>query len=774
MLQRSQNYVEHNNSAYRQGPTVTIELNRRFVEYRDEQTSDPDVIARFGRNEGTLSWDDLLSRRRAVILAEAGSGKTTEMQAQARQQANRGRLAFYARLEDVGRSGLEAALKPSNRALLANWRASDQDAWCFINSVDEAKDAGVKLPTALRAIALAISGAERRAHVILSGRYTDWQFRADLTHLNAELAIPADQTLPPPPTPDQLVVSTIHHETERPVEQATEAPVIVVMSGLDEERIRLFAVGKELPRLDGFIEQIKSSNLWQFARRPLDLDWLAEFWRNNDRLGTLAEMLERCIAERLQESNVDRSRVDNLDRDRAGRAVERIAAAMIFCRKNTILVPDTAISLTNAGTEPFDVAEILTDWSPQDCIRLLGRAVFDPATMGRVRFHNDNTDVVRSYLAARFLERLRQTNLSKQGLIDLLFADTYGVAVIKPSMQEVAAWLSLWDDSILGEVVRRDPFLLLTAGDPEGLPPHARERLLAAAVERIVAGDRVPLLDFDTLKRFCRPDLADITKRLWQLHHENVEVRKFLLRVIWLGGIKACAELPVEVAFDPATNSDLAVYAGRALIATADDAVKRRYANYVRDSSDRLKTTIVWDVLEGLFPNFIAVADLISILAKIDVSDREGGLGLDWYGPKLVERINSSQELSMLLEALLTQLGGKVRAIDREDNDRERAYFPVIAASAHRLLMLSPVDETPASAIDALVRLGESARRSSFARTGKEDLVAELQRSPSRRRAAFCALWSVTQTIRCSAGGPSRIFGRCKCSDGRSFSQPKT
>lgn len=178
---------------------MTIELDRRFVECRTDETSDPDLIARFGHNEGTLGWDDLISRRRVVLLAEAGSGKTTEMQAQARQQANRGRLAFYAKLEDVGRLGLETALKVSDRTLLADWRASDQDAWFFIDSVDEAKDAGVKLPTALRAIAHAISGAERRAHVILSGRYTDWQFTRDLEQLKEELAIPDDRRIPRDP-----------------------------------------------------------------------------------------------------------------------------------------------------------------------------------------------------------------------------------------------------------------------------------------------------------------------------------------------------------------------------------------------------------------------------------------------------------------------------------------------------------------------------------------------------------------------------------------------
>ena len=58
---------------------MAIELDRRFVECREDEQSDPDLVALYGRTDGTLGWPDLLARRRVVLLAEAGSGKTTEM-----------------------------------------------------------------------------------------------------------------------------------------------------------------------------------------------------------------------------------------------------------------------------------------------------------------------------------------------------------------------------------------------------------------------------------------------------------------------------------------------------------------------------------------------------------------------------------------------------------------------------------------------------------------------------------------------------------------------
>ena len=224
-------------------------------------------------------------------MAEAGSGKTTEMKARSRLLADSGQPAFYATVEDVGRKGLERALRPADRPALAAWRSSEEEGWLFIDSVDEAKQSGLRLRTALHAIAEAIMGAERRTHVVLSGRYTDWQFRGDLIHFKEELGIPADEALPPPPTPDELVISTIHRE-RRPTAHPPEDAIVVVMIGLDKERVRRFASGKGVLNLDAFVEQVEAANLWQFARRPLDLDWLVQFWVSHSRVGNLAEMLE--------------------------------------------------------------------------------------------------------------------------------------------------------------------------------------------------------------------------------------------------------------------------------------------------------------------------------------------------------------------------------------------------------------------------------------------------------------------------------------------------
>ena len=80
---------------------TTIPLNRRFYEWRDSAAEIADSRRLLGLSGGTLGWSDLLTRRRVVILAEAGSGKTEELSEQTRQLKAAGKFAFYMTVQDL-------------------------------------------------------------------------------------------------------------------------------------------------------------------------------------------------------------------------------------------------------------------------------------------------------------------------------------------------------------------------------------------------------------------------------------------------------------------------------------------------------------------------------------------------------------------------------------------------------------------------------------------------------------------------------------------------
>lgn len=724
----------------------TIELDREFIEVVDDKKRDLDAISDFGHLfGGNIRWDDLLARRRVVLLAEAGSGKTTEMKARAAQQAERGHFSFYASVEDVARKGLEHSLKPLDRRRFVEWRSSDSEAWFFIDSVDEAKQSGVRLLSSLQALAAAISGAERRTHLIISGRYSDWQFRRDLADLNEELSIPTGDELPELPDPDQLVIDVIQNSRKKSPTKESERPIVYVMAPLDEPRVRRFAAGKDAKNLDTFIAHLEDGGLWQFARRPLDLDWLVQFWHSQKRLGSLAEMLDVCLRERLHEPNPDRSRQDSLDLERAYSAIERVGAAMIFARRDTVTVPDAEIDLSE-HTSHIDLSDVLPEWSPQDRARLLTRAVFDPATLGRVRLHNDNEGAVRSYLAARWLRRLSAMELSSQDLLDLLFGEEHGLQVVRPCMREVAAWLSLWNLNVGRELAKREPFLLLDTGDPASLAPEAKERVLAAVVSSIAFGEDTPAFDLDNLKRFASSDLSPSLRRHWQKHASNPDIRKFLLRLIWLGKLVDCADLAAQVAFDRKSESGEALFAGRAIATTADAATKKRYGLFLTRNIRHFPQSVLWNAAEELFPEHFSIDQLLQLLEGLALPSKAArdGLGFELYGPALVARLTVREDLERLLLGLLGQIKGSVAADDRELSSQEKAYFPAIAAAATKLLELSQWDCAPTATLTAAVRLGTSGQSTRIARGHAPGLVTQLEKSAPRRRLAF---WAFTEQL---------------------------
>jgi hypothetical protein len=338
-----------------------------------------------------------------------------------------------------------------------------------------------------------------------------------------------------------------------------------------------------------------------------------------------------------------------LDTTRALHAIERIGAALVFGRKATIAVPDSEL-LRPDDERPLNVDEVLPDWSAQDRSHLLSRPIFDPATFGRARLHNDNEGTVRGYLTARWLRRLRENNLSRGELFSLIFATSYGIELIKPSVQETAAWLALWDEDVGREVARREPALLLTAGDPASLSPAVRAAVLTDIIERLAAGARLPMLDFDSVKRFSRPDLSPVIAALWPKYESCAEAREIMLRIIWLGPLADCAQL-AEHALHTHAERYTQIIAGRAICTAGDAAMKARYAEFVSANCATLPNTITIDAIDALFPPVIGVADLLDLLARIDVTDADGGLSIEWQLPGWIDRITDRAPLETLLPA---------------------------------------------------------------------------------------------------------------------------
>jgi hypothetical protein len=717
--------------------TKFIELNRQFTPWTDGDKDTIDAYFAFRHSFRTTTWQDLLDHSRVVVLAEAGGGKTEELKARRDALLSEGKHAFYATVQDVAKDGLDSA--SGKAADLAAWRESDQPAWFFVDSVDEAKLDGIRLETALRKIAEGIEGARSRAHIIVSGRYSDWEFRADLARLEHYLPVPSDAP-PPPPSSDAVLIDVLEHGSRRKEKEKDkkeqQKPLVVLMGPLDEERVRAFAKGKSVANIDAFMRAIDDANLWQFAGRPMDLDWLTSYWGKHGRFGNLAAMMEESVAERLREPSTTRPR-DAISTEMAIRAAERIGAALVFGRADKFLIPDS--EERRPANAELNIAEVLPDWSDDHRNRLLSRPVFDPATFGRIRLHNDNEGNVRSFLAARWLRERRKTNCSWQTLKDMLFAESYGISVIKPSLQKTAAWLAIWDSDVAREIIARVPGLLLTAGDPASLSLDVRRRALDALVNEILGRDEYMMtLDQDCLRRFSTADLVPDIKRIWTAHKANEEIRSLILRMIWLGRLSDCLSIAEEAAFANYADSYTAVFAGRAVLALGDRALRDRYAAHVRSHIADLRPIAVWETLEKMFPGEIGIDSFLEFLAAMpDEAKFESAGGLEYRAPRMISLVTDRKDLGILTVGFLDQLGAREGEVYAQETEKEKAYFPAIEATAHALMLSAGPDETPEAALRAAFRLGE--RRFYRSRDKVPDVANDLRETSARREKAMWA-----------------------------------
>ena len=703
-----------------------VTLDRRFSIWKGKGQGDPELYQYVPKTYGTLDWTELLKRRRVVILAEAGSGKTTEFIEQDESLVLAGKFSFRTTVRVAAERGFASALSRHKNTQLEQWRQSQEPAWFFLDSVDEAKARGLDFIQALESVADAIAGAEDRAFIFMSGRHSDWEMNRDGKTLSKILPVPESPKQEAVVDANVLVVNAMRGlNKEDKIE--VEKPIIVVMLPLDESRIEKFVKSQGINNFDAFLDSMTRSNLLAFARRPLDLNWLADYWLKNERFGSLAEMLGLSLAERSLEKSPVRSSIDTLSPEVIQSALERIGAALVFQRLDSISVPDEAIGLADQF-DALELVEILTDWTGTDRNKLIIRPVFDPANAGYVRLHNDNQGVVRSYLAARWLERMRSANCPIKNINELLFADSYGLKLVKPSMRETAAWLAIFNLDVAREVVARDPRLFLECGDPGSLSVEIRSKALSAFLNEIRSEEVISPVNHDALRRFAKPDLCDLIRSSWARHKNEVAPRELLLQIIWLGELVPCVNLAIEASFGIHGDRYSQFFAARALIEMGSAEDRARYAEYLRKNTKIISSDVFWDGAAMLFPNEFSVADLLTALSVADLRANSSAYGPTYKGEELVQRIVSKADAELLLSGLLMIVDAE--AVDHE----QHSLMKMLEACGIRLIGLCNTEAPPTLAIDAGFLIVKLDRFQHASGVGDDDGLLAMLKSTSSSR----------------------------------------
>ena len=618
--------------------TEFVELDRQFRELMDaELTTDELGDAesfllrdQMGLGSG-IGWAEILEHSRVVLLAEAGAGKTAEMEEQAKRLARKGQYAFFLPLEALDRDPISDLLSNSEAQRFHQWKEDAEAAvWFFLDSVDELKLTRSKFDRALLRFANEIDDHLDRARVIVSCRPSDWRPQQDLATVRIRLAVRRKpEEISAQPAQEAFLAAlrerpaeTVHASEEKQGGSARAGVRTLAMLPMSDRQVELFARQSNVSAPAEFLEEVDRQNAQDYARRPLDLAELIKRWNSSGDLGTRAQQHEANVTAKLQD-HPDRPDRDVLSDNRALEGAEQLALSLALTSARTIRSPEQAMEFDpEEGVLRAEVA--LPDWTEEQRQALLRRALFDPATYGRVRFHHRS---VQEYLAARRLRALRDKGMSTRALFRLLFAERYGVEVVFPSMRAIAAWLALWDEDTRKELMVREPEVLLSFGDPATLEVQVRIDLLRAFVKRYGEGGRRGLrIEIEEVRRLAHPDLEIVVRKCWQEGVANADVRELLLQLIWQGRMESCADLAEAAAFDTSGDSYGRIVAIRALVACGRDETLRKCASAMLAERDSWPDEVVCSVAAGLFPRVIS-ASRFNAAHGGKISDRITGVG---------------------------------------------------------------------------------------------------------------------------------------------------
>jgi hypothetical protein len=717
-------------------------INRTFVDVSEggdinEQALE---VARLLGQPG-LGWDQLYESPRILIFSEAGVGKTYECQAEPQRLSAGGEPAFFIELAQLARKGLREMLSSEEEARLDAWAAAQSgSATFFLDSYDELKLTLGSFRQALIALGKALEGNLARARIVITTR-----------------PIPVDERLFQNllPVPDTRVASgdeaafaelAINGTTgNAPATGRAKVWRRVVLTPLRKEQILAMAIGEGLSptEADAMMADIQRRHAMAFAERPQDLIELCHDWRTHQRIRSHRDQMAGNVAMKLR-ARTDRPEKAALSPDRALEGARRLALAALLTRKLTLR--HSAESDRGDHEDPaLDPATILTDWTPEQRETLLERPLFGFATYGRVRFHHRS---VVEYLAAEQLRVLLGRGMPRRALNRLLFASTaQGDAVLKPSLRPVTAWLASADEAVFEEVLRREPDVALTGGDPQSLTPAQRARTLTAYVERHGRGGwrglETPAIQ---VRRFADPHLSGSIRQAWADGIENPEVRELILELVAAAPIEDCADLAHGVAINPEATSGERIAAIEALVALSDPRLRGLAASIAADSHAWGARLSRWAAMR-LFPAVLTVPEMLCVLSRIRESKRTVA-GVAWQLPQLLAKTQLDSADLDALRSGLTDLvfDGVVWQAHDPHLQSPRPYLvPALAAVCVRQLRARSVAPGLYRSVAIALRLSER----EFGEEKPSDVLRAVleQESAAVRAAVFAAEDELMQAL---------------------------
>ena len=732
---------------------VHIPVERRFAEPTAKQLGDPEHLRWLGSyyTSQTMGWRDVLPGMRTVVLGEAKCGKTHEFRHQVESLKQQVEFAFFLPLEQLQDQDIEVVLTAEDEDSLSSWlQQTEKEAWFFLDSVDELKLRDGSFRIALRKLQKTIGEKAAFAHIFVSCRPADWNEYLDGSDFERCFPIPPSQKGEKPEVPEEedfwdpiqrkrFSTTESVSDSEEHTEEEPKLSILEMLPLTQDQTIE-FANQYDPEKAQGLREKIEKREAWHLFQTPADIIDGMALIKESGELGTLEAQISSGIDYKLRE-RPERKGDQLLSLEKARSGAERLALALCLMKRRSL-----AFGIASSNNEQLDTADILGDWTAQEQRELLGRGIFDLSGINAVRFHHRST---HEFLAAKRLMKLMSKGFLLKEVMQLLFCDTFGEKIVIPSMEPVAAWLSLWNQDILAEVKKRKPELLFRQGLPASLPIEVREDILRCFVSSY-EGDywRGIGVSYNDVARLGHKDLSPVVEELWSKAYSGYGTRELLLQLIRLTPLPACSHLSYEAAFDTNLPVYHRVYACLGILAAGTVKQKRKLGQKLMN--EQWPTRLVYAIIPKLYPDSLRIDEIVALAKKTEETPRTvHGLGFALHS--LIRRAKVGiEQLRSLRAAFAKEVWENRRAnCKMYECHSEYDHFTdsILAACAHDTNLTSSVEISDWAWSAAIALLFGERQQSIIAREDTESICSRIKEDSRLREAYFWAFFDLMDML---------------------------
>jgi len=590
-----------------------IDLDRRFrdITIENNQLEEFDYSL-FGFESG-ISWDDLYKDKIVVVLGTPGIGKTVEFKSNAKKLIEQNKYGFYIHLPTLAASNdLENILESTEaNKRFDDWKQSDDEGCFFLDSLDEARlKSSFDFGVALRIIAQSLSNDATRSKIFISCRLNDWDESIDHKIVASSFEI-LSLSLKRSKSSTTSAFEMTSHDTGQELEQSDSPEKFkircVSLLPLNKKQIAKLAPSYGVADPDNLVEELEENDLISCANNPLDLKWIAAFWKAHKKLGTYSEMIELSIMKRLREWKIPPQKPFPISLKQGRAGAENLAAAVVLGLFSKIIIPGRIDDLDSLSPQ-----EALPEWTDFEIIELLERRLFDEATAGRVRFDNRRT---REYLAASWMSRLIEAGCPPQRILELFLKKFFGKDVIVPGFEGLLGWLTNDNRTILDNVVKIAPEIVLFFGDAKRIPVEIRMQALRNLSKKLAKEGRFSyIIDSSDYRRVADPKMANGIIKLGNEYSDNEDVLIKLFYLVQWGKLAKCAKWVFSI-FSKSRNDRIRANAIYAIGHAGNTQQKRAIRKYILRSQN-ISVSICDAAIGALFPENLSISNLRKIIQK--------------------------------------------------------------------------------------------------------------------------------------------------------------